>query len=560
MSSPATQVADRPVMLLVDDEPGVLSAVERDIRDRYGGEYRVVTAAGGQEGIDAAQELKRRGAEIALFLVDQKMPRVTGLDLLEGTRDLYPDAKRVLLTGYSDTQVAIQGINEIGLDHYLVKPWQPPEDKLYPVVDDLVEEWSAGRTTAPIDRPRVVGHRWSPAVGEIKDFLVRNRIPYRFLDAEAEPEAAELLASVDRELALPVVFFPEGTVLERPDSRALAQAASLPVSTEKPYHDLVVIGAGPAGLAAAVYGASEGLSVLVLERWATGGQAGTSSKIENYLGFHRGVTGEELARRALIQAERFGAEVITAAEVASIGIEDPMRVTTLVDGTELRSRAILLASGMTVRTLNAPGFDRLRGRGIYYGAAPGEAEALGKEHLFVIGGANSAGQAAMMLARSAASVHLVVRGTSMADHMSQYLVDQVEARPNIEVLTEARVMEAVGDDHVTAISVKQRDSDPVEYPAAGIFVFIGAVPHTSFLGDLVMLSPGGFVLTGPDVRVNGEIPPDWPLKRHPFFLETNLPGVFAAGDVRNGSIRRVAAAVGSGAASLSFIHEYLASV
>jgi thioredoxin reductase (NADPH) len=562
MTTPNASASTRPVMLLVDDDVGVLGAIERDMRARYGEEFQILPISRGAEAIATTRELKRRGSEVALFLVDQRMPEVTGLEVLKATLAIFPDAKRVLLTGYADTQVAIAGINEAGLDHYLSKPWDPPEETLYPVIDDLLDDWRAvARMSAP-DALQLLGHRWAPEIAEFKDFLMLNQVPYRFLDVETDPEAAELQAALDHPDALPTIVLSDGRVLEAPDRRTLASAVSLTVATENPYHDLMIIGAGPSGLAAAVYGASEGLSTLVVERWAAGGQAGTSSRIENYLGFPNGISGADLARRAGAQATRLGAEIITAAEVVSVQQEEPMRVVTLADGRQLRGRCLLVASGMTVRTLPTPGLDRLRGSGVYYGAAPGEAKEYSGEKVAVIGGANSAGQAALRLAQYAEVVYMVVRAADLGEGMSHYLVKQIEAIPNIELLLDSRVTEVVGEHRVEAMLVKRRGSDDeaVEYPISGVFVFVGAVPHTDFLGGMLDLSEDGFVLTGPSLWTDGVLTPRWPLKRDPYFLETSVPGIFSAGDVRYGSIRRVAAAVGSGGASLSFIHEYLGTL
>ena len=547
-------------MLLVDDDPGVLGAIERDMRSRYGENYSIVPISRGGEAIETSKELKRRGSEIALFLVDQRMPEVTGLDVLKATLAMYPDAKRVLLTGYADTQVAISGINEAELDYYLSKPWDPPEDTLYPVIDDLMDDWAAQFRMSSPDALRLVGHRWSAEVAELKDFLLLNQVPYRFLDIDTDPEAGALQAALEEQSERPTVVLADGQVLNSPDRRTLAAAVSLNVVTENPYHDFIIIGGGPSGLAAAVYAASEGLTTLVVERWATGGQAGTSSRIENYLGFPNGISGADLARRAGAQAVRLGAEIITASEVVAVDLEEPMRVVTLADGQELRAKTLLVASGMTVKTLPTPGLDRLRGSGVYYGAAPGEARDYAGESVAVIGGANSAGQGAMRLARHCEVVYVVVRGHSLADGMSDYLVKQIESTPNIEVLTGSTVTEVNGETRVEGMRV-QTGSDVTDYPVSGVFVFVGAVPHVDFLGGLLDLSTDGFVLTGPDLwDDDGVLSPNWPLKRPPLFLETSVPGIFSSGDVRYGSIRRVAAAVGSGAASLSFVHQYLGTL
>ncbi|MFP3914497.1 MAG: FAD-dependent oxidoreductase [Actinomycetota bacterium] len=558
----ASSTQSRPFMVLVDDDPSVLSAVTRDVRARYGESYDVVSVPSGQDALDTLRELKRRGADVALILADQRMPGMTGIELFAQAADVYPRARRVLLTAFSDTSVAIQGINDVGLHHYFVKPWHPPEDRLYPILDELLDDWVASRPPTGEEVVRVLGHRWSELGVQLKDFLAGNRIPYRFLDLDREQEALELLSALDGEPPLPAVVLTDGRVLGRPSVRDLAEKVGLKVAaTDVRVHDLVIIGAGPAGLAAAVYGSSEGLDTVMVERWTVGGQAGTSSRIENYLGFPAGISGSDLTRKALDQALKFDTEVLTAAEAVAIRLEEPIRAVCLADGTELRTRAILVATGMTVKTIDAPGFDRLRGAGIYYGTAPSEVAGFKKERVFVVGGANSAGQAALKLAQHAEQVTMVVRAERLSAKMSAYLVDQIDATPNIDVLTSAEIVAAEGEDHLTGVVVEDRTrGETTTYPASGLFVLIGAVPHTDFLRGVVQLNPAGFVLTGPDLLTDGKPPVGWPLKRLPFMLETSVPGIFAAGDVRHGSIRRVAAAVGSGAASLTFIHEYLSTV
>lgn len=549
-------------MVLVDDDPPVLAAIERDMRSRFGGDFLIVGASSGRQAVDLVRDLKRRDTEVALFLVDQRMPDMTGLEFLEEVEGLFPEARKVLLTAYSDTSVAIQGINRTGLDQYLIKPWHPPEEKLYPVLDDLLDDWWAGRVPSSAETLRVIGHRWSAVGSEIKEFLAGNRVPYRFLDLDRDMEAEELMRALDPEPALPAVILPDGTVLARPTVRQLAESTGLVVAAaDARVHDLVIIGAGPAGLAAAVYGSSEGLDTVVVERWTVGGQAGTSSYIENYLGFPAGISGGELARRADAQARRFNAAILTAVEAVDIRLEEPTRVVALADGTELRARAVLIATGMTVKTIETPGFERLRGAGVYYGATASEASGLKGGKVFVVGGANSAGQAAIMLARHAETVTLVVRAAELGEKMSAYLVDQVLATPNIEVLSGHQVVEVEGDEHLTGVIVSNVDTGETESrPANGMFIFIGAVPHTDFLRGVVELNESGFILTGPDLIRENRPPAGWPHKRLPYMLETSVPGIFAAGDVRHGSIRRVAAAVGAGAASLTFVHEYLSTV
>ncbi len=547
----------KPIILAVDDDPPVLASVQRDLRSRYAETYRVMAAPGGPQGLSIVEELKRRGDNVALFLVDQRMPEIEGIDLLERALPFFPNAKRVLLTAYADTEAAITAINKVGLDHYLMKPWDPPEDTLYPVLDDLLSDWLASNPPS-FDGIRILGQRWSPLTYELKDFLALNRIPYRFLDVERESEAVALLEALG-DVELPAVTFPDGSSLSRPDRTTMAERIGMQVTAGADLYDLTIIGAGPAGLAAAVYGASEGLRTAVVERQATGGQAGTSSRIENYLGFPNGISGSDLARRAHAQARKFGAEVLTAVEATGIRVDGPMKVVELSNGTEITSKAVLITSGMTVRKLNVPGYERFSGAGVYYGASVSEAAHFQDDEVFVIGGANSAGQGAMMFSRFASKVTMVVRADSLGEKMSQYLVDQIEATPNIEVLTGTQVIEVLGDDHVEQIVLKT-DGQQRSVPAAGIFIFVGAVPHTAFLEGVVAMNRQGFILTGSDLMVDGKRPKGWPLDRDPYLQETSVPGIFAAGDVRHGVIRRVASAVGQGSVCISFIHEYLASI
>jgi thioredoxin reductase (NADPH) len=550
----------KPVLLAVDDAPGVLAAVRRDLQARYARDYRVVASDGGPAALEVTQELHRRGDEVALFLVDQRMPELSGTEFLLQAREHFPRARRVLLTAYADTQAAIQSINEVGLDHYLMKPWDPPEETLYPVLDDLLDDWVAARP-APRDGLRVVGARWDAATHDVKDFLVRNQIPYRFVDVDRDPEASSLLdAGVVADARLPVVFFPDGAALSQPGPRDLADRIGLTIEARAPFYDLVIVGAGPAGLAGAVYGGSEGLRVAVLERHAPGGRAGTSSRIENYLGFPNGISGADLARRATAQAKRLGAELLSPVEVTSVRTEGPARIVTLADGRELSARAVLIASGMKVRELEVPGVKRLTGAGVYYGATFADATSVRGEQVFLIGGANSAGQAALMFSRSAAAVTLVVRGPSVAAKMSRYLVDRIEATANIRVLTESQVREVRGTDHLEELVIGRAADEDLTEKATGLYVFAGAVPHTDFLAGLVAMDAQGFVRTGPDLAPPGERPRGWPLERDPYLLETSVPGIFAAGDVCQGTMQRVASAVGQGSTCISLIHRYLASV
>lgn len=547
----------KPIILAVDDDAQVVAAVRRDLAAHYGADYQIAMAESGASALDLVRELGSRGAEVALFLVDQRMPGMSGTDFLGEAVTLAPEAKRVLLTAYADTDAAISAINDVGLDHYLMKPWDPPEDRLYPVLDELLEDWAADRrpTFAGI---RVVGTRWSPASHDVKDFLSRNQIPYLFLDVDHDAEAQRLLETAG-EPALPTVFFPDAPPAIRPDRRTLAERVGLHTEASAPFYDVIVIGAGPAGLAASVYGASEGLRVATIEREATGGQAGMSSRIENYLGFPNGISGGDLARRAAAQAQRLGAEILTTAEVESVRVEGPARVVRLSDGTELSCHALIIASGMTVRHLAVPSYERLQGAGVYYGATVAEAATYKGEDVFVIGGANSAGQASMMFSRFARSVTLVVRGEALELKMSQYLIDQIRATENIEVRTSTRVVDVIGDDRLEQVVLEDDAGTTQARDAAALFIFVGAIPHTDFVEGVVELNERGFVLTGPDLMHDGKPPPGWPLERDPYLMETSVPGIFAAGDVRHNAVRRVASAVGQGSVCITFVHQYLGS-
>ena len=541
----------KPSIVTVDDDPQVLNAVERDLRARYAADYRIVGATSGTEALEAVLALKTRGDEVALFLADQRMPTMTGTEFLLKAAPSFPNARTVLLAADADTDAAIQAINDVGLDHYLLKPWSPPEDRLYPVRDELLEDWQAN-TDAPYDGIRVLGTTWSPTTHETKDFLARNQIPYRFLDIERDPDAAAIVAAGGGDL--PVVLLPNGSSLVRPDRRTLASSVGMQTEAASTFYDLIVVGAGPAGLAAGVYGASEGLRTAVIERDATGGQAGMSSRIENYLGFPKGISGADLARRAATQAQRLGAEIITAGDVTGIRVEDPIKLVTLADGKELACRAIVLATGMTTRTLDVPGYEKFAGAGVYYGAAIAEAATYRDQPVFIVGGANSAGQAAMMFSRFSSQVTMIVRGTNLEDKMSQYLVDQIHRTPNIEAVLSAGVVEVRGERRMETI-VLDRAGTIEERPAAALFIFVGAVPHTAMAKGVVALNPQGFIVTGADIPAGL-----WPLARDPFLMETSIPGIFAAGDVRHGVVRRVASAVGQGSVCVSFVHEYLATV
>lgn len=550
-----------PIILTVDDEIQVVNAIERDLRQHYRQDYRIMKATSGAVALETVQRLKQRNDQIALFLVDQRMPGMEGVAFLAEAMKLYPDARKVLLTAYADTQAAITAINLVGLDHYLMKPWSPPEQHLYPVLDDLLSDWL---TTAdvPFEGIRVAGTLWSATSHFIKDFLARSQIPYQWLDIEQDAEARALVEAVNKEQhRLPVLFFPDGTTLIDPHITTVAEKVGLRTKATQPFYDLIIVGAGPAGLASAVYGASEGLCTLLIDKDTTGGQAGTSSRIENYLGFPNGLSGGDLARRATAQATRLGAEILTAREVTQIRVEDPYRFVKLADGTELSCKALIIATGVSLRTLDIPGIEALTGAGVYYGAALTEAAHYKGKPMFVVGGANSAGQGAMFFSRYASNVTMLVRGSSLQKNMSQYLIDQINGTENIDVRVYTSIIEAIGTDRLEALVIKDNDTGDIEtVPAAALFVFIGAKPHSEFVAEVVERNEAGFILTGPDLICDGRRPKNWRLNRDPFLLETSVPGVFAVGDIRQDTIRRVAAAVGQGSAAVSFVHQYLKTV
>jgi thioredoxin reductase (NADPH) len=550
----------RPVILAVDDEPEVLNSVERDLRHHFAGTYRVMKASSGQQALEAVRELKQRGMSVALFLVDERMPGMTGTQFLQEALKLYPDARRVLLTAYADTDTAITAINRIGLDHYLLKPWEPPSERLYPVLDDLLSDWFA-RARPAYDGIRVAGTPLSPASFAVRDFLSRNQVPYKWLDLETDATAREMVAGLTVSTpALPVVFLPDGSALVQPSTRELAEKIGLQTKALQPFYDLVIVGGGPAGLAGAVYATSEGLRTVLVERNATGGQAGTSSRIENYLGFPGGVSGADLARRATTQARRFGAEILTARDVVGVRRNDPYRIVTLDDGSELRCYAVLFTAGMEVRHLDVPGVAELSGAGVYYGAALTEAASYRGRDVFVVGGANSAGQGAMFFSLYARKVTMLVRGTGL-HAMSQYLVDRIREASNVELLTSTVIAAVHGTDHLERITLADATSGETrDVPADALFIFIGTAPRTEILADLVQRDAQGFILTGRDLVTEGKRPKGWTADRDPFPFETSVPGIFAAGDARHGSGKRVAAAVGEGSATVSMIHEYLQTV
>lgn len=551
----------KPVLLTVDDDPEVLHAIERDLRRKYGGQFRIVRADSGAKGLEALKQLKLRNQPVALLLTDQRMPHMNGVEFLAQAINLFPDAKRVLLTAYADTEAAIQAINTVRIDYYLMKPWDPPEEKLYPVLQDLLDDWIADYRP-PFQGVRVVGHQWSSESHQIKDFLARNQIPYRWLDVETNQEAQTLVKHTDLDISrLPTVLFPDGSSLVAPTNALLAEKVGLKTHAGKPFYDLIIVGAGPAGLAAAVYGASEGLRTLLIEREASGGQAGTSSRIENYLGFPAGLSGADLAHRAVAQARRFGVELLVPQEVTGIRVDDHYRYVMLSDGSELSCHALLIATGVSYRKLDVPGIDRLTGAGVYYGAAMTEALSCVDSDVYIVGGANSAGQAAMYFSKYARSVNVLVRGDSLAKSMSQYLIDQIAATSNITVQTRVNVVEARGETYLESICIANADTGKVQnVPATALFIFIGAMPCTEWVADLVVRDPQGFILAGSALMRNGKCPDGWTLERDPFLLETSVPGVFVAGDVRQGSVKRVASGVGEGSIAVQFVHQYLSGV
>jgi len=545
----------KPAIVAVDDDPEVLRAVARDLRDQFAKDYRILPAASGGEALDVVRTLKLRNEPLALFLADQRMPAMTGIEFLAEAAPLFPTAKRVLLTAYADRDVAIRAINEVQLDYYLMKPWEPPQQLLYPALDDLLQDWKAGYRP-PFEGVTVVDHRWSKRGFEIRDFLARNHVPYRRLDVERDPEAKAILALAGGGDALPLVILPDGRRLARPTIGELADCCGGHRAADTPFYDLVVVGGGPAGLAAAVYGASEGLRTLVVESEAPGGQAGTSSRIENYLGFPNGLSGSDLSRRALTQAQRLGAEFLVARQATGLRVDGPYRFVRLSDGSEISCHAMIIASGVQYRRLAVPGAAPLEGTGVFYGAAMTEASACKDQDIFIIGGGNSAGQGAIFLAEYARSVTILIRARDLTASMSQYLIERIEQSANITVLPYTEVTRVAGGAALETIMLRNNETGAEQTrPAHGLFVFIGAEPRTDWLGDTVVRDARGFIVTGRDLQqIAGAA---WPLERDPFLTETSVPGVFAAGDVRCGSVKRVAAAVGEGSVTVSFVHEHL---
>jgi len=604
----------RPVLLTVDDDPQVVRAIERDLRQHYGKRFRVLKAESGQKALQLVKQLKLRNDALALLLVDQRMPNLSGVDFLEQALNIYPETKRVLLTAYADTEAAIRSINKAKIDYYLMKPWDPPEELLYPILDDLLDDWWA-MAKPQFEGIKVIGLRWSPKSYDVKYFLARNGIPYQWLDMEAGEEASQLISYIEStgkngrsgytstvsttatsssslstlgnnktdnnndsitsstrststpfytsSLNLPLVIFPDGSYIEEPSNSELAEKIGLKTRAQMPFYDLIIVGGGPAGLAAAVYGASEGLSTLLIERQAPGGQAGMSSNIENYLGFPSGLSGSNLARRAASQAIRFGAEILTPQEVVNLRVDGPYRIVKLNDGIEISCHTLLIACGVSYRELKeVNGINRLTGSGVYYGASMVEALSCKGEDIFMIGGANSAGQAAIHFSKYAKTVTLVVRGDSLSKSMSYYLIHQLEKTDNIHVLLNSKVTEVLGQNRLEFITITNTQTGEVQtVPTPTLYIFIGAVPHTDALVGIIERDANGFILTGPDLIYDGhKYPRGWTLDRQPFLLETNIPGVFAAGDVRHGSMKRVAASVGEGSIAVQLIHQYLKKV
>jgi thioredoxin reductase (NADPH) len=557
MTAPDSGRVSRPAILTVDDDPSVSRAVARDLRRQYGEGYRIVRAESGAQALEALREIKLRGEQVAVLLADYRMPGMSGIEFLEQAMDLFPLARRVLLTAYADTDAAIQAINVVDLDHYLLKPWDPPEEKLYPVVDGLLEAWTATDRQPPREI-RVIGHRWSARSYEVRDFLARNLVPFRWYLAE-DAQAQRLMAAAGvGDDKLPVVITADGTAMIEPSDAELAQRVGLATTPSTDFYDLIVIGGGPAGLGAAVYGGSEGLRTVLVERRATGGQAGTSSRIENYLGFPDGVSGEQLTERARRQALKFEVELLTARDVVALEQRGNAKMVRFDDGTEIAGHTVILATGVSYRMLDAPGLSDLAGRGVYYGAATTEGPSCRSQDVYIVGGANSAGQAAMYFSRYADKVSLLVRGRSLDTSMSRYLIDQIDRVPNIEVRTCTEVVDGSGDGHLESLTLRNNASGDTEtVPASWLFVFIGAAPRTDWLDGCLDRDTRGYVLTGPDLVVDGRRPAGWTLDRDPYHLEASVPGVFVAGDVRSDSVKRVASAVGEGAMAVTLVHRYL---
>ncbi|HVF26353.1 MAG TPA: FAD-dependent oxidoreductase [Anaerolineales bacterium] len=547
----------KPIIFTIDDDPSVLNSVERDLRSHYGQAYRILPIDSGQAALDYLKKLEQRNEMVALFLVDQRMPGMSGTEFLLEAIKAYPQAKRVLLTAYADTQAAIESINEVGLDYYLMKPWHPPEERLYPILDELLEDWKA-HVRLPYEGIRIAGTLWSLTSHEVKDFLTRHQIPYQWLDIEKDSNAQRLVDGVSNgpSTKLPVIFFPDGNTLIDPDLKVLAEKVGLQTRADLPFYDVVIVGSGPAGLAAAVYAGSEGLKCIVIERAAPGGQAGSSPKIENYLGFPAGISGDDLTRRAVSQAKKFGVEILSAQEAKKVHVKDTYRIVRLADGSEISCHAVLMATGASFHALKMPGADALTGAGIYYGAAYTEAIHYKDKDVFVVGGANSAAQGAIYLSQFARKVTVLIRGPEPT--ASKYLVDAMNDNDRIEILLNTDLLEVKGSNTIEQLVIKnKKDAAPQILDASALFVFIGVRPQNQIVSDLVLCSAKGYIYTGLDLLVDKKPPPSWTLERDPYLLETSVPGIFAAGDVRFGTNHRVASAVGEGAIAHALIKEYL---
>ncbi len=548
----------KPIIIAVDDDADVLAAVERDLRKKYGSQYRILKADSGALALETLQKIKLRNETVALMISDQRMPEMNGVEFLKQAIDIYPASKRVLLTAYADTDAAIAAINSVKIDYYLMKPWDPPEDRLYPVLDDLLGDWIASYHP-PFEGVRVIGHQWSSLSHQIKDFLARNQIPYQWLDVEKNSDAQKLLSLIEGKAELPVVFFPDGSSLTAPTTQQVATKIGLKMRAERPFYDLAIVGGGPAGLAAAVYGASEGLRTVMIENEAPGGQAGTSSRIENYLGFPVGLSGEDLSRRAVAQAKRFGVEILAPQEAVDTIMQDSYRILKLADNSELNCHALVVSTGVSYRKLDVPGADKLTGSGIYYGAAMTEAINSTGDDVYVVGGANSAGQAAIHFSKYARRVIMLIRAESLSSSMSQYLINRINETANIEVWPQTEVLEAIGDTRLEKLCLRDNKTGETRVvESSRLFIFIGAAPRTQWLPEAIQRDSNGFILTGSDLLVDGKNPKGWELARPPFLLETSVPGIFAAGDVRHHSVKRVASAVGEGSIAIQFVHQYLA--
>ncbi|MDW7695452.1 FAD-dependent oxidoreductase [Flammeovirgaceae bacterium SG7u.111] len=549
----------KPYIFAVDDDPQVLQAIQRDLRKEYRKDFRILATASANEGLEALKDLKNKGEDIALFVSDQRMPEMYGVDFLEKAKKIYPEAKRVLLTAYSDIDAAIKAINDVQLDYYLMKPWTPPEERLFPVLNDLIDDWQSGHIPS-FHGIKVVGHQWSPQSHTIKDFLSGNMIPYQWIDILSNNKGKELLQLNELDdTRLPIIFFEDGSYLVQPKLAELANKIGLKTEAKQALYDVAIIGAGPSGLAAGVYGGSEGLNTILIEKRAPGGQAGTSSRIENYLGFPKGLSGSDLARRAITQATRFGVEFLSPQEVDRIELLNQYKTIHLKDGSSINTKSILISTGVDYRKHPAKGIEKFTGAGVYYGAANTEAHACKNQEIFIVGGGNSAGQAAVYLSRFAKNVYIVIRRPDLTSSMSSYLIDQINEVPNIHLLSKTNLMEVKGDEQLNSVVLEHVETNEItEKNASALFIFIGARPYTHWLPKEIMLNNKGFVETGHSLKQHGEFKKTWKLERDPSLLETSIPGIFASGDVRAGAMNRVASAVGEGSMAIKFIHEYLA--